>query len=224
MPLHHPNENILVEFSAGTLPLAQAVAVKAHLHFCSECQQSVQKMEAYGGSMLEKLEPQPTMVGGFDKLMGAIDGGMPAKVESVRADNTISEPSGDNTGLPTLIQKMIENKPLKWKKVNRSLKTAPLTIGQKQFQVSLQKIEAGNTVPKHDHRGTEMTVVLEGSFSDKQGIYQEGDFLIKEPGDVHQPISARNQHCLCLSVEEAPVKLTGLWGRLINPFIKLHAA
>ena len=88
----------------------------------------------------------------------------------------------------------------------------------------MQRICAGGTTPEHDHRGTEMTVVLEGSFSDEKGIYREGDFLLKEPGDVHQPVSARNQDCLCLSVQEAPVKLTGLWGKVLNPFIRLHPA
>ncbi|MGH1439722.1 MAG: ChrR family anti-sigma-E factor [Cellvibrionaceae bacterium] len=228
MPLHHPSENLLAEFAAGTLPLAQAVAVKAHLHFCSECQQAVKKMESYGGSMLERLEPQPTMAGSFDQLMNTIDKTSEAQLATtVKATQPIlnkSENQDSHADLPRLVRKLIKQRPLKWKRVNRSLKTAPLTVGQKQYQVSLQKIEAGNTAPEHDHRGTEITVVLEGSFSDKQGIYQKGDFLIKEPGDIHQPISARNQHCLCLSVEEAPVKLTGLWGRILNPFIKLHAA
>ena len=87
-----------------------------------------------------------------------------------------------------------------------------------------KKISAGGVAPEHDHSGTEMTVVLKGSFSDKEGIYQEGDFILKEPGQIHQPISARNEDCLCLSVESAPVKLTGFFGRMVNPFIKHNAA
>ena len=31
-------------------------------------------------------------------------------------------------------------------------------------------------VPAHDHKGLEVTVVLQGSFSDGDGIYREGDF------------------------------------------------
>lgn len=239
MPLHHPNENLLVEFAAGTLPVAQAVAVKAHLHFCADCQQSIHKMETLAGTMLESLEPQSTAPDSFDKLMSSIDAISIDKQETTEialqkpnnnsaykhnGKSSNSKPSQINGHLPKLVLKLMEQKPLKWKKTNRSLQTAPLTVGQKQYEVSLQRIEAGETAPEHDHRGTEITVVLEGSFSDQQGIYQQGDFLIKEPGDIHQPISARNQYCLCLAVQEAPVKLTSLWGKLLNPFIRIHAA
>jgi len=227
MPLHHPNENLLTEFASGTLPIAQAVAVKTHLHFCSECRQSVQKMESFGGALLEKLEPQPTPLDSFDNLMNSIEASsknVAQTSEAIASPRHSLNNNLNNKTLPKLIQKLINNEPLQWKKINRTLQTAPLTVGQNQYQVSLQRIEAGDSAPEHDHRGVEITVVLEGSFSDTKGIYQEGDFLVKEPGDIHQPISARNQHCLCLSVEEAPVKLTGIWGKLLNPFIRLNAA
>lgn len=228
MPLHHPNDNLLAEYAAGTLPIAQAVAIKTHLHFCSECQQSVQKMELFGGALLEKLDPQPTPLDSFDKLMDTIDANARHIDQTSYLASGLSHASrghsSHNKTLPKLIQKLMNQEPLKWKKINRTLQTASLAVGQNQYQVSLQRIEAGDSAPEHDHRGLEITVVLEGSFSDTQGIYQEGDFLVREPGDIHQPISARNQHCLCLSVEEAPVKLTGIWGRLLNPFIRLNAA
>ena len=211
---HHPDINTLAEFAAGTLDTAQAVAVSAHLHFCKQCAQSVQQMEKMGGAMLEELTPQHLPENSFDSLMQAIDDSKP-QIESTPKSHE---------ALPTVVRQLMDQEPLKWQKTNASLRTAPLTVGQKDYEVSLQCIQAGGTTPKHDHRGEEMTVVLKGSFSDENGIYQEGDFLMKEPGQVHQPVSAQNQDCLCLSVQEAPVKLTSLWGRFINPFIKLHPA
>lgn len=223
MPLHHPNDNLLVEYAAGTLPLAQAVAIKSHLHFCTECQQKVKEMERVGGALLENLNAHSLSEDSFEQLMSAIDNHEQApnivEVQTPKPDR--QQPDAD---LPEIIHKLMTQTPLKWKKVTRTLQTAPLTVGQKHYEVALQRIKAGDTVPEHDHRGMEITVVLEGSFSDKQGIYQRGDFLVKNPGEVHQPISARNQDCLCLAVQEAPVKLTGLLGKLLNPFIRLRAA
>ncbi|MFT6387582.1 MAG: putative transcriptional regulator, partial [Cellvibrionaceae bacterium] len=198
MTLHHPNENLLTEFAAGTLPIAQALAIKTHLHFCSDCQQSVQKMESFGGVLLEKLEPQPISSDSFDKLMNSIEASTGIVDKTTKPafspSNTSKSSLNNNKTLPKLIQKLMDQEPLKWKNINRTLQTATLTLGQNQYQVSLQRIEAGTSAPKHDHRGVEITVVLEGSFSDTRGIYQKGDFLIKEPGDIHQPICARNQH------------------------------
>ncbi|MGH1486329.1 MAG: ChrR family anti-sigma-E factor [Cellvibrionaceae bacterium] len=215
MTQHHPSNDLLAEFSSGTLDTAQAVAISAHLHFCHKCRCAVQEMEQVAGAMLEELSPQVLPEAGFDDLMAAID----KKDQAI----TVSTEEFEST-LPRAVTRMTSDTPLKWRKVTNSLKTATLTAGQNQYEVSLQKIQAGGTVPKHDHRGMEMTVVLKGSFSDKQGIYQEGDFLIKQPGDIHQPVSARHEDCLCLSIQAAPVKLTGLLGKLMNPFIRLRTA
>ena len=75
-------------------------------------------------------------------------------------------------------------------------------------EVALQKISAGAKVPAHDHCGVELTVVLRGSFSDSDGLYQEGDFLLKSPGEVHQPHACSHEDCLCLTVQNAPIRMT----------------
>ena len=33
----HPDANFLLDFASGGLSAAQAIAVSAHLHFCSSC-------------------------------------------------------------------------------------------------------------------------------------------------------------------------------------------
>ena len=234
---HHPTDNLLVEFAAGTLDKAQALAINAHMHFCTKCQQNIKKMEQTRGAMLNTLEPQELPNGSFDKLLAAIDA-VPSDIiapeqgtASADVNNTrqIKSKEADNIAreygqLPSVVAKMMSMQTPKWRYVNSSLKTSHLIVGQDIHQVSLQKISAGGVAPEHDHSGTEITVVLKGSFSDKEGIYQEGDFILKQPGDIHQPISARNEDCLCLSVESAPVKLTGFFGRMVNPFIKHCAA
>lgn len=229
---HHPDDNLLLEFANGTLDTAQAIAIKTHLHFCTKCQQNVQRLEQTGGAMLSMMKPETLAKDGFDKLMSSLDELAPEATEATTVEQSftpklskeVDELSQHYGPLPNVVIKMIDNQSLKWKHVNSSLQTRHLVAGQTIHQVSLQRINAGGIAPKHDHRGTEMTVVLKGSFSDEQGIYQKGDFIVKEPGDVHQPISAKNEDCLCLSVESAPVKLTGFFGRLINPFIKHYAA
>lgn len=234
---HHPSDSLLVEFATGTLDTAQAIAINAHLHFCTKCQQNIQKMEQTGGVILNTIEPQALSEDSFDKLLLAIDDipdnltqeqpiSSSEKTKEVTKNKSklASETARVYGQLPNIVAKMISNQAPRWRHINSSLKTGHLIAGQNIHQVSLQKISAGGVAPEHDHCGTEMTVVLKGSFSDKDGIYQEGDFILKGPGDVHQPISARNQDCLCLSVESAPVKLTGLLGRVINPFIKHNAA
>ena len=74
----------------------------------------------------------------------------------------------------------------------------------------------------HDHQGLEYTVVLKGSFSDERSVYTEGDFILRKPGQPHQPIGAQNGECICLSAQSAPIKLTGPFGFIMNRWLQIH--
>lgn len=122
--------------------------------------------------------------------------------------------------LPKVIATLLSATPrLKWRRLSSSLKTARLTTGQNDYEVAFQRISSGGKVVEHDHGGLEVTLVLKGSFSDEDGIYSEGDFLVRNAGEVHRPTATLNQDCLCMSVVAAPVRVTGVLGRLLNPFL-----
>ena len=249
---YHPDKNVLAEYSAGSLDYAQAIAVSAHLHYCPRCRADVKALEKIGGALLETLESNDNDANTdrFDQLMARIDRHShradekiecqqqqdtqftvsATEIPSSRSQHIVTRTSHPQANantkyayLPHVIRKMLSDQPLHWKRVNTHLKSASLTSGQNQYAVSLQNIQAGGRVPEHNHRGSEITVVLKGSFSDEDGIYHAGDFLLRQPGDIHRPRASDNEDCLCLSIEQAPVKLTGFIGRLINPFLKIQA-
>jgi putative transcriptional regulator len=68
----------------------------------------------------------------------------------------------------------------------------------------------------------EYTVVLKGSFSDERAVYREGDFLLRQPGDVHQPMGAQNGECICLSALAAPINLSNPLGFLMKPWLRIN--
>ncbi|MFL0800558.1 MAG: ChrR family anti-sigma-E factor [Agarilytica sp.] len=218
----HPSEDILVEFSSGNLDWAVSIAVSAHLQLCPTCKQKVTQLNALGSAMLSRSESVAVEENSFEKLMTRIK-----STETDQETPTITPKEEHTAGertkhLPPVVQKLIpKEKPLKWSFISPSLKAAQLDSGQNKYEVSFHKIKRGGKVAEHDHKGLEVTLILEGSFSDSQGNYVVGDFLVKKPGDVHRPIAAQDQDCLCLSVVEAPVKVTGLMGKLINPFLSV---
>ena len=223
MAHYHPSDSCLVEFAAGTLDRATAIAVSAHLHYCKACRARVNNLEQIGGALMYNVEPVPVTTS-FDSLMNAID----ELDQEPKAAMACSEPQNTNAlphdSLPPVISHLMSQQTLSWRKVTRHLQTACLVTGQKEAEVSLQKICAGAKVPAHDHRGIELTLVLQGSFSDDQGLYQPGDFLLKNPGEVHQPHACSNEDCLCLTVQNAPIRMTGAFHRLFNPFLSLRAS
>jgi putative transcriptional regulator len=231
-PQHHPDKNLLIEFAAGTLERAPAIAVKTHLHYCRQCTMEIRQLEEVGAALFLNNDDneQSTQVSSdahFSQLMSTID-----EMETTNSDANNASPVSQTTktkydlpskytALPDLVKTMMTSNPLKWQRSTTNLRSASLVADQDQYAVSLQKIRAGGQVPEHEHLGDEITVVLKGSFSDEDNIYQEGDFLAKSVGDKHRPMASSNEDCLCLSVEQAPVRLTGMFTRLFNPFITI---
>lgn len=241
-PQHHPDKNLLIEYAAGTLETGPAIAISSHLHYCCHCRNEVNKLEQLGGALLSSMGQEVVSVSSdiedlssmtdqksgnddaFNELMSIID-----KQDTVPASTSAIAEAATPLAkkyavLPKPVKKMMQSNPVNWRRVTKNLRSASLVAGQDKYAVSLQKIKSGGQVPEHDHNAPEMTVVLKGSFSDEDSVYQQGDFLLKQPGDKHQPMASSNEDCLCLSVELAPVKLTSMVGRLVNPFLRITPA
>jgi putative transcriptional regulator len=215
---HHPSIEMLVEFSAGTLDTATSICVASHLHFCSSCRAEVARLNQVGAQLMAISSPEKIDDSLFDQVMHKID-------EGFTEDSFVETKKGIH-GFPEHINKIIQGAaemPI-WKRLSKSMEVAKLFTGQDKYEVALHKICAGGTTPKHDHRGTEYTVVLKGSFSDERSVYTEGDFIVREPGDVHQPMGAKNGECICLSAQEAPIKLMSPLGFFLNPWLKVKPA
>jgi len=210
----HPDETMLLEFSAGTLATAPSICVSAHLHFCSKCRAQLLRLDQVGSQLMSEAKPLELEEDTFDKVMANLDSStqIVAKVDSKR------------TSYPFSVSKLMKNNLVSqtWKRLTASVDVARFETGQSEYEVALHKICAGGKTPKHDHHGMEYTVVLKGSFSDENAVYREGDFLVREPGDVHQPMGAQNGECICLSALSAPIKLTNPFGFLIKPWLRIN--
>ncbi|AFU98781.1 ChrR family anti-sigma-E factor [Simiduia agarivorans] len=211
---HHPDDNLLTEFSAGTLAFGQSIAVSAHLHYCSRCRARVASLNTLGADLLQHGEPEAVSDSLLASVMDQLDQS-PTPAPAPKAPAPAQK--------PRVLEKILSaSGPEKWEFLTPSLHMARLKTGQQEFEVSLHRIKAGGSVAEHDHKGTEITLVLEGSFSDEAGIYNEGDFLLREAGQVHRPLASRDAPCICLSVVAAPVKMTGTFARLLNPFLSFR--
>jgi len=214
---HHPDKAMLIEFAAGTLGTAESICVSAHLHFCEQCRTELMRLEQVGSQLMTEAEPAIIDDKLFDTVMAKIDHAEAAEQPAV----VVSEQPV--AGFPLAVSKLIKNKdytPI-WKRLSASVDIARFKTGQKDFEIALHRICAGGKTPKHDHHGLEYTVVLKGSFSDESAVYKEGDFLTRQPGDVHQPMGAQNGECICLSALEAPIKLTNPLGFLMKPLLRI---
>jgi len=76
-------------------------------------------------------------------------------------------------------------------------------------------------VPDHGHRGTELTLVLQGAFADSVDRFGPGDIEIASEDLDHTPVAEMGDDCICLAVTDAPLRFNALIPRLLQPIFRI---
>lgn len=217
MAKHHPDARLLNEFAAGTLPLAQSACISLHLNYCEQCKRTQQRLQQMGAALFEDLSPQQV----DDSLLNTVMARLDQEPEPLR----YAPPAETEDGYPSLVQRLMQRdyEDLEWQRINSNLRISRLRTGDVDNEFALYHIKAGGTIPLHTHKGNELTLVLEGGFSDDEGHYTQGDFLFRDASQQHSPTADQDGDCICIGVLDAPIKFTEWKYRALNPFLKLRA-
>ena len=210
MTRHHPDSLSLMEYSAGNLSEPHALCIRLHLDQCGHCRSRVDTLNSLGAVMMEQQPDVSVSDTSFEQLLARIE-------EAPNALPAQEQPR--QSPLQKLLGDDMSNLP--WKRQLRDVSVFDISDkfpGQSE-RVILQKLAAGGKAPAHTHRGTETTIVLQGAFSDAKGVFNQWDFVVLTDEDVHKPVAIGHEDCITLSILSAPLKLTGPFGRLLNPFI-----
>jgi putative transcriptional regulator len=88
--------------------------------------------------------------------------------------------------------------------------------GDARADASFLRCRPGSAIPAHTHGGLEAVLVLQGGFSDAHGHYVRGDIAVADPTIDHRPVADPDEECIIFIVQEAQLKLTGPFGRIIQ--------
>ncbi|MBT7604266.1 MAG: hypothetical protein HN583_01120 [Kordiimonadaceae bacterium] len=204
----------IVSYASGALSEAHALVIASHCHFHPDLQKKVKTAEDIGGLLMEDSEPSSLSNDLFDDLM--------KKIDTLPANDF--QPLNDN-GLPTPLAGYLGNRSLdqlKWRLMGPGLSQVRLWTGPNDERLWLLKAKGGTKVPLHDHNGLEMTLVLHGSYHVGQDCYSPGMLEIADDDTVdHMPVIDQGDECICLVLTEAPIKIHGVIGRLLQHFTGL---
>jgi len=212
MTRHHPDSLSLMEYSAGNVSEPHALCIRLHLDKCSDCRYRADTFDSLGAVMMEQQPEVSVSESMFDRILAKIDSS-PEPQRTAKAAPRISV-------LQKLLGDDINNLP--WKRQLGDVSMLDITekFPGQQEQVVLQKLAAGGKAPVHTHRGSETTIVLQGAFADQKGVFNQWDFVVLTDQDEHKPVAVGCEDCITLSVLSAPIKLTGTFTRMLNPFIR----
>ncbi|KZY74524.1 hypothetical protein A3742_00105 [Oleiphilus sp. HI0071] len=215
MANYHPNDELLMSFAAGQLPDALGLMIACHLESCTACRESVHKYESLGGDILEQCTEESVSPDLLEKTLALLDSNEP--------EQTFERTSYERLkNIPRPLRRFIKSDydSLDWSGFSKNIREVVLNIEDGRYTTKLYRIKAGQELPEHTHEGREFTLVMSGSFSDRTCDYSEGDFILADQSTTHQPRASMDQDCICLAVMDAPLKMTGIFGRMLNPFLR----
>ena len=216
MSRHHPKNTTLAEFAAGTLDEGRSLVVASHLAMCGECRAYVSALEEAGGQMLVEIEPMAMAPGAAGRALSVID----REVSAPRAQ-------GRNQSVKPVWQP--EQKTLlgyelgPWRWVAPGLRHRVVKVPSEDggTRVFMLKAAPGLKIPEHSHTGTELTCVLSGAFIHEGGRFAAGDCDDADHDDGHSPVIDGDEDCICLVAMQGQLRLSGLLGRLMQPFVRI---
>lgn len=220
---HHPSTDLLLSYSAGTASPSHALCVATHLEFCQSCRSAHQRNNAIGGKLIDTLaDNKPVEVSA--NLRSQVFNMLDKRSEAIATDIP-PEHAADKakvSAIPRALRRLIPKgfNSLDWQMVSATAKSCGLFTDDSGTKIGLLKLKPGGRIAKHDHLGKEYTVVLTGAFSDEDGVYRAGDFLLRDAKDAHSPVATRDAECICLTLQEAPLQFTGWFFKWLNPWVR----
>ena len=200
-------------YSAGTLPEAFSLMVATHLSLCDTCRAQVEAYDMLGGAVLDQGSAEIASDDSLEATFALIEKGAivaPAKIAD--ACSVLPAPLADYVGGSI--------NDIRWRSIGMGVKQAILPTS-KEASARLLYIPAGVAVPDHGHRGIEMTMVLQGAFSDDDDRFARGDVEMADEDLNHTPVAEPGTDCICLAVTDAPLKFNSLIPRLAQPFLRI---
>jgi putative transcriptional regulator len=187
--------------------------IAAHLEWCAECRAEVAKAESVGGNLLATLPQEKMSDYALIHIWNSIDN-TPRVEQPIKPDSRNGLPSVLSTLLPADLQE------IKWNTLAFGIKQHKLPeIDSGAGTIRLLQIEQGISIPHHTHMGTELTLILQGSYSDETGKYQCGDLSDADDSIKHSPIVDSEQPCICLIATDERLVFSNKFSKIMQPFI-----
>lgn len=207
---HHIRADLIAAWVSGNLPAPFAVVVAAHVEICPECSATAGAAQVLGGALLQNLRPAGLSHDALGRALAALDDPL-----------AVPPPVTRSSGIfPAPVMQALGGKPPKWKMLGGGIRQQVLMADPKG-SLRLLYIPPGRKVPEHGHRGLELTLVLQGSFSDSEGTFARGDVEDADDAVDHQPHAGEGEPCICLAATDAPLRFHAMLPRLLQPLFRI---
>lgn len=217
--------HLMLDYASGALDEGMALVMASYVSLSPYAYKQLRYLESIGGALLShgchpermKDESLAQCLSLLDESEGA------AEPETADAPPPVPDfPESGKIPAPVLRHMAAHSaKPPKWQKTLRGIEIMDVPLSKTSGNnVRLMKIAPGIETPEHTHHGMELTLVLDGAFTDETGAFEAGDIIVHDDDIHHQPVTCPELGCLCVVATDAPIRFTRGWLKLLNPFMK----
>ncbi|HYD17904.1 MAG TPA: ChrR family anti-sigma-E factor [Patescibacteria group bacterium] len=217
---------LLMRHAARRLGPHESLLVSAAAALNGTIRQRIAQYEAHGAQLM--CEEQAQLAAKcLDSVMARIHAPKD-EAPAPCADKTKPCPPSPDLFIPDVVHGMISavcaQKQKQWTRATHGILRIDLNVREQtpvQKFLKLMKMGPQFRTPRHTHSGTEITLVLHGSFSDEFGSWKKGDIVIlTDPRVAHQPV-AGEEGCVCLTLTESPLRFENPVTRMINTYFRV---
>jgi putative transcriptional regulator len=212
---HHPREDTLMAYAAGTLVSALSALVSCHLGYCPKCRADVRHVEMIGGALLGRIEDADLGGKVFERMIAR----PPVLMHTAAVARPADEPPSDGV-LPKPLARhfgmRIDGMP--WRTLAPGIEQYKVPMARGGGDMRLLRVQPGLKLLRHGHYGAELTLVLKGAYTDETGDYHAGEVADLDEDIEHRPRVLGDDECICIIAGETYPRYKTLTLRLLRPF------
>lgn len=201
-----------LDYAAGNLESkAHDVIMASHVELSDEARQRVDTLERVGAALMgQKTASGETLGFDVDDILRRdreeVVDAVPVPANDTDPDLPLPAPLTDWMGET--------GTKVKWSFLGPGLSKAVLWRGRRGQRLWLLRAQPGVSIPHHGHNGSELTLVLKGSFWDGETQYKPGDLEEAHAGVAHDIRIDEAGECVCLALTEGKL-------RFDNPLLRV---
>lgn len=218
---------LLMEYASGCLDEAHSLVIAAHMALSPAARKIVSGYESIGGSMLNMCcTPVAMNRGARDSVLARLDaiGSTVCSSQKKKASdnknpcvqNSRQGDHSEKLSIPVCLERYITT--MDWTQDTNGSRTITVRTTCTGSRAQLMKIDAGRRVDRHTHRTSEVTLVLEGGFSDGAQRYRRGDLFILEKQTPHSLQADDREGCMCIVVRPSPLSARTVMNQILRYF------
>ncbi|MGN6112101.1 MAG: ChrR family anti-sigma-E factor [Luteimonas sp.] len=217
-PNRHLDDATLLAYSAGALSQALAVVACAHMEHCAHCRGRLGEADRVGGALVGLQQPAELAPGAREAMLALLED-TPRDPMPPSPPDPFAAPDPDR--LPAALHPWFGDsmRALRWRRVAPGVQRIS-AHGVSGGQLFLLRIAPGSRLPLHSHQGSELTLILDGAYTDMLGHFGPGDVADLDENVRHQPVTTEGVPCVCVAALDAPLRFSGWLARGLQPFLR----